>query len=142
MLKMIKEMVVMDYKALLKEKKLAATPQRLEIISLLSSHGHLSIDELYKLLVVNFSSISLATVYKNIHIMTEKSFLTELQIPNKKNVYELIKDTHSHVVCSKCKKILDIDIDTTAVFNEATQKSHFKLQISSIVFNGTCPKCA
>jgi len=135
-------MIIMDYVALLKEKKLAATPQRLEIINLLSFHGHLTIDELYKLLVVNFPSISLATVYKNIHIMTEKSFLTELQIPNKKNVYELIKDIHSHVVCSKCNEILDIDIDTSALFNEATQISRFKLQTSSIVFNGTCPKCA
>lgn len=135
-------MGIMDYVALLKEKKLAATPQRLEIINLLFSRGHLSIDELYKLLVVNFPSISLATVYKNIHIMKEKLFLTELPISNKKNVYELIKETHSHVVCSKCDEILDVDIDTSALFNEASQKSHFKLESSSIVFNGICPKCA
>ena len=134
--------IIMDYVTLLKEKKLAATPQRLEIINLLSLYGHLSIDELYKLLVVKFSSISLATVYKNIHIMTAKLFLTELPIPNRKNVYELIKETHSHVVCSKCDEILDVDIDTSALFNEAAQISHFKLQTSSIVFNGRCPKCA
>jgi len=135
-------MMIMDYKVLLKEKKLAATPQRLEIINLLSIHGHLTIDELYKLLVINFPSISLATVYKNIHIMTEKSFLTELPISNKKNVYELIKKKHSHVVCSKCNEILDIDIDTTSLLNEVTHKSDFKIQTSTIIFSGTCPKCA
>jgi len=132
----------MNYIAILKGKKLAATPQRLEIINLLSLHGHLNIDELYKLLVEKFPSLSLATIYKNIHIMTEKEFLAEVQIPNKKNVYELIKKAHSHVVCIKCDDILDVELDTTALFNAATQVSHFKLQTSSIVFNGTCPKCA
>jgi len=135
-------MIMIDYKVLLKEKKLAATPQRLEIINLLSIHGHLTIDELYKLLVINFPSISLATVYKNIHIMTEKSFLTQLLISNKKNVYELIKATHSHVVCSKCDEILDLTMDTTSLLNEAADKSDFKIQKSTIVFSGICPKCA
>lgn len=130
------------YIDLLKEKKLAVTPQRLEIVSLLFKHGHLNIDELYSTLQKSFPSISLATVYKNMHIMIEKSFISELKIPDKKNVYELFKKIHSHVVCTECDSILDVDLDTTSLLAEASMKTHFNLQKSSIVFNGICPKCA
>ena len=129
------------YVELLKQKKLTVTPQRLEIVSILSSKGHLSIEELYKLLSVNFPSISLATVYKNIHTMLEKVFLSEVQIPNKKNVYELLKEEHSHLVCSSCNQIIDIKIDIQNLLKEAETKSDFRLESSSIVFNGVCSTC-
>ena len=126
---------------LLKDYHLTVTPQRLEIVSMLSSYGHLNIDELYKSLKTNFPSISLATVYKNINLMLEKNFLSEVPLQNKKNVFELIKKEHSHVVCLKCDEILDIAVDTQKLFDEVSQKSHFQLQTSSIVFNGVCAKC-
>ncbi|MDQ7045526.1 MAG: transcriptional repressor [Sulfurimonas sp.] len=129
------------YVDLLREKKLTVTPQRLEIVNILSLHGHLNIDELYKLLSVSFPSLSLATVYKNIHTMLEKLFLSEVQIPHKKNVYELIKDEHAHVVCSKCNTILDIYLDTSSLIQEAQSKSNFTLESNNLVFNGICSSC-
>ena len=58
-----------------------------------------------------------------------------------KNVYELTKKEHSHVVCSKCNAIMDIDIDTSSIFDQAKSKSNYNLNESAIVFNGTCPDC-
>lgn len=130
-----------SYINLLKERKLTVTPQRLEIVSILSSNGHLNIDELYKFLLISFPSISLATVYKNINKMLEKVFLSEVQVPNKKNVYELIKEEHAHLVCSKCGVIRDIDLDTTTLLQEAQNKSSFILDSKSIVLSGACEKC-
>ena len=126
---------------LLKNHHLTVTPQRLEIVNLFSSYGHLNIDKLYKLLQKNFPSLSLATVYKNINLMLEKNFVSEVQLENKKNVYELLKKEHSHVVCIKCDAILDILVDTQALFNEVAQKSHFQLTTSNIIFNGICSEC-
>ena len=123
-----------SYIDLLKAKQLTVTPQRLEIVNILSSHGHLNIDELYKLLLTSFPSISLATVYKNINKMLEKLFLSEVQVPNKKNVYELIKEEHAHVVW-------DIDLDTSLLVKEAQNKSSFILDAKSIVLSGACKKC-
>lgn len=126
---------------LLKKYKLTVTPQRLEIMSILVANGHISIDELYVALKVNFPSVSLATVYKNINLMLEKNFLFEVQIQNKKNVYELVKKEHSHVVCTECKEVLDIYLNTEKLFLEVTALSHFSLKTSSIVFNGICENC-
>jgi len=73
--------------------------------------------------------------------MLEKLFLSEVQVPNKKNVYELIKEEHAHVVCSACGAILDIDLDTSLLVKEAQNKSSFILDAKSIVLSGACKKC-
>lgn len=132
---------MLDIVAMLKEKSLTVTPQRVEIVTLLSSHQHINVDELYLFLHASFPSISLATVYKNINIMLEKALLSEVQVPNKKNVYEIKKEEHSHVVCSSCNEILDIDLDTQKLFEEAQNKSSYILDHSNIVFSGICAAC-
>jgi Fur family transcriptional regulator, peroxide stress response regulator len=132
---------MIDYVTLLRERDLAVTPQRVQIINILSAHGHISIEDLYSQLKSSFPTISLATVYKNINIMLGKLLLSEVQVPNKKNVYELVKEKHSHVVCSSCDEIVDIALDATNLFALAEQKTHYALNSSNLVFTGLCPKC-
>lgn len=131
----------MDYIALLQNHNLKVTPQRLEIVDILNTNGHISIDDLYKLLQNKFPTLSLATIYKNIKAMSDKLFLSEVKIPNQKNVYELTKKEHSHVVCSKCNAIMDINLDTSNILNQAQSISNYSLDNSSIILNGLCPKC-
>lgn len=131
----------MDYIAVLKNHNLKVTPQRLEIVDILYKNGHINIDDLYKALQDKFPSLSLATIYKNINTMCSKLFLSEVKIPHQKNVYELTKDEHSHIVCSKCDSIIDIDLDISTILNQAKRESHYSLKTSSIVLNGICPKC-
>ncbi len=131
----------MDYALTLKKHNLKATPQRLKIVDILYKNGHLNIDQLYELLLKKFPSLSLATIYKNINTMCKKLFLQEVKIPHQKNVYELSKNEHSHLVCSKCSSIIDIDLDTSKILAQAKSISNYKLYESSIVLSGICPKC-
>lgn len=132
----------MEKSALLQRYNLKATPQRLEIVNVLSIHGHMSINELYSTLLVKFPSISLATIYKNINIMLEKGFLLEVKLSGQKNVFELIKDNHSHVACLKCTDIIDIDLNIEAILQEVKSISDYKIESNSLIFNGLCPKCS
>jgi len=131
----------MNYVTLLKDNNLKATPQRLSIVEELYNHGHMNIDQLYKSLLKQFPSISLATIYKNINAMMEICFLSEVKLPNKKSVYELTKEEHSHVVCSECNEVMDITLDKTTLCSQAKEASDYTLKSSSIVFNGICPAC-
>jgi len=131
----------MDYISTLQKYNLKATPQRLEIVDALYKSGHLNIDELYTVLKSKFPSLSLATIYKNINTMCDKLFLSEIKIPNRKNVYELRKKEHSHIVCLKCNAILDIEVDLSTITNKAKEVTNYKLIDTSIIFNGLCPKC-
>lgn len=126
---------------LLKEYNLKVTPQRVAIVDELYKHGHMNVDDLYKNLLEKFPSISLATIYKNINAMVEKIFLNEVKIPETKSVYELIKEEHSHLVCSSCGKIEDIMIDTSILQSSLSKQSSFKVESSEVIFTGVCENC-
>ena len=131
----------MNNSSLLKKFNLKITPQRLAIVEELKTHGHMNIEDLYTSLLMKFPSISLATIYKNVNAMVEKIFLSEVKLSNKKAVYELIKEEHSHVVCSKCNSIMDITLKTKEIIHQAMKLSGYELNSSSLLFSGTCPKC-
>ena len=132
----------MDYIELLQKYNLKVTPQRLAIVELLNENTHMSVEGLYSSLQDMFPSISLATIYKNIHAMNNKSLLLEVKIADKKSVYELDKKEHYHAVCTKCNKIMDIYLDTSSLYAKAKAITNYDLKESSIVFNGTCEECS
>jgi len=131
----------MNYEQLLREHQLKVTPQRLGILSLIENAGHLNVEELFVLIQKEFSSISLATLYKNINAMIERSLLTEIKIPHQKSKYEIAKEPHIHLLCQECSEFIDLDVDIGSVVDEASQKSHYKLLESSIVLCGVCERC-
>lgn len=131
----------MKYINLLKQHNLKVTPQRLVIVESVYNYGHINIDKLYAKIKEIFTTISLATIYKNIHIMSEKGLIKEVKIPDEKNVYELTKKEHSHIVCTKCHNITDIELNTKELVNQATVLSDFQIDKSAIVFNGICKEC-
>ncbi len=132
---------MINYTDELRKHNLKATPQRLAISDALYINGHMSIEVLYELMLKKFNSISLATIYKNINLMMENSFIQEVKIPNAKSVYELTKTAHSHLVCDSCGEVEDITIDLDAIIDEAKQISSFKIDKASLVLSGVCKNC-
>jgi len=130
-----------NYTDILRQHHLKATPQRLEIANALGCNGHMTIEKLYEVMLKKFNSISLATIYKNINLMIENAFIQEVKIPNEKSVYELTKETHSHVVCRQCGEIQDIMLDLSQTVQLASQTSHFKIDKAALVLSGLCQKC-
>jgi len=130
-----------NYTNALREHHLKATPQRLEIANTLERYGHINIDNLYDIMLKKFNSISLATIYKNINLMLENSFIQEVKIPHEKSVYELTKEAHSHLVCNKCNSIEDVSIDLPVVTHAVNNNSNFKIDKVDVVFSGVCKKC-
>ncbi len=131
-----------DYTTILREHNLKATPQRLEMTNALFMNGHVTIERLYELMLKKFSSISLATIYKNINLMLEASFIEEVKLPNAKSVYELTKETHSHLLCSKCDKVQDIVLNLTDVTRRASNAANFNISKTDLVLSGLCENCS
>jgi Fur family transcriptional regulator, peroxide stress response regulator len=104
----------MNYTQLLREHNLKATPQRLAITNILHSRGHVNIEYLYEDMLHKFKSISLATIYKNINLMLENSFIQEVKIPHSKSVFEL---------------------------NETSKSTQFQITAATIVLSGICTEC-
>jgi len=125
---------------ILREHNLKATPQRLAILHIISKYGHINIDSLYNEIKEQFSSISLATIYKNINSMTEEKLLGEVKLPNTKSVFEIVKEGHAHLKCEVCGDVEDMNIDTS-VFSEISKEHHFKVNHSDVILSGVCKHC-
>jgi len=125
----------------LRHHHLKVTPQRLKIVESLNTFGHLNIDMLYQEVREAYPNVSLATVYKNIAIMTESGLLEEVKIPEKKSVFEIKKEPHLHLHCTSCGKIEDFEVDLKEVAEHTQKVSGFRIHNTDIVFGGICPEC-
>ena len=131
----------MKHLHLLKQYQLKATPQRLAIIELMHDAGHISIDDLFLAIRKKFSSISLATLYKNVHTMMDVSLIREVKIPGHKTKYEIEKESHAHIMCKRCGELKDLPMDPQALLHASAGLSDYKTEDISVVVSGICPAC-
>jgi len=98
----------MSHVEILKLHSLKATPQRLCVLGVLEKYGHVTLEDIEQFTKLKFPTLSLSTIYRNINEMLKKDILSEVKIANKKEYYEIKKENHAHLVCSKCGKIEDL----------------------------------
>ena len=114
----------------LRENNYKLTPQRLAIVKILSrSEGHPSVEKIYEHLQDDFPTMSLATVYRNVMLMKSLGEVLEIGFPDGSNRYDGNKPyPHPHVICIKCKKIVDPDLDSLDdMKKEVTNETNFKI---------------
>ena len=133
--------IMNDYTNILREHHLKATPQRLAMLESIDYYGHINIDSLYEDIKKKFSSISLATVYKNINAMTKNMLLFEVKLPNEKSVYEIVKEQHSHLLCESCGKVTDIEVDLENTISQVMKDNKFQIKQADLVLSGVCKGC-
>lgn len=126
-----------------REANLSVTPQRLAIFKLISEdHSHPSPEAVYKKVKEEFPTISFATVYKTLETF-EKIGVVSVVTPIHNTVrYDSITEPHHHVVCVKCKKVIDIFDESLDHINIPEEvKNSNKLLGFSVHFNVICSDC-
>ena len=126
----------------LRKHNLKVTPQRLAISHALYNYGHINIDTLYEMMLKKFTTISLATIYKNINLMLENAYIQEVKVPQDKTLYELAKGSHSHLVCSKCRIIEDVDVNIDAIVGKLNLNNTFLISRADLIISGVCKNCS
>ncbi|MGE4319795.1 MAG: Fur family transcriptional regulator [Deferribacterales bacterium] len=130
------------YDKMLRERELKVTPQRIFILEEIRKMGHAGIEDLHDKVKEVYSSVSLATIYKNIHILVDENILREVPVHGRKSVYEINIGDHVHMCCTKCGEITDImNIDTRPMILEAERQSGQPYERIAVMLQGVCPKC-
>jgi Fur family peroxide stress response transcriptional regulator len=127
-----------NFDMMLREHDLKATKQRIGILTIMQDKGHINIEDLYAKIKTLFPSISLATLYKNMHLMIKNKLLTEVSVKNSKTLYEITKADHAHMHCENCGEVYDIDFDFSKV---ELNKEDFTLKDTQVIFSGICKNC-
>src|SRR3984957_17751323 len=99
-----------SFRDLCQENGIAVTPQRQVLYEVMKSmHGHPSPEEVYARVKKRVPAISLATVYKNINLFVESGVFQKVSMHHGSVRVEMNGEPHHHMVCSKCRKIADIE---------------------------------
>jgi len=129
-----------NYVDILKSADLKATLQRSAILKIIDSHGHIGIDQLFKVIIQSYPTLSLATVYKNIITMVEKGVIVEVAIMGSKPQYELKKNEHIHLICQSCGSVSDELLGQNDL-KLLGERGNFKIAHSQINLYGMCEEC-
>ncbi|PLX70953.1 MAG: transcriptional repressor [Denitrovibrio sp.] len=127
---------------ILRQKGLRATAQRLMICDEINKAGHIEIDNLYENLKKQIPSLSLATIYKNMHSLVKKEIISEVNIKGRKTIYEMTTESHIHYICTECGVIEDIAFDTMALVDKISELSEKNITDCKLTTFGLCTNCA
>ena len=128
----------------LKDSGHRITPQRLAIVRVLAeSEDHPSVENIHDRIEKDFPTMSLATVYKNVELIKSLGEVLELGFPDGSNRYDGNKpNPHPHLICTKCKKILDPDLASLdEMQKEVALETNFTILYHRLDFFGVCSRC-
>ena len=137
-----------DLRGKLYERGYKMTPQRKEILQIFVDHPeHLSAEDVYKFLREKDSEIGLATVYRALDLLSKLGILVQIDFGDGCARYELNTADpnvhhHHHLICRKCKKVIEFDEDLLDELEEViSRKSGFKILNHEVKFFGYCKEC-
>ena len=120
------------------------TPQRLAILKILAeSKGHPGAEEIHAAVKADFPTTTIATVYKTLAVLKSIGEVLELEFSSDYNRYDGKKPApHPHLICIKCKKIVDPELASLAEMAERLAAEWgYKLMSHRLDFYGICPEC-
>ena len=131
------------FRKLCADHGLAATHQRQVLYEVMQTMpGHPSPEEVYARVKKRIPAISLATVYKNIHLFIDTGVLKELSMHHGSLRVELNSHLHHHMVCSHCKAITDIEEKDLGVLPALQDlPGGFQVERYAIDVIGICAAC-
>ena len=128
----------------LKEYDFRLTPQRLAVLKVLAvSEGHPTVEQIYETVRPEFPTTSVATIYKTVNLLKQLNEVLELGFPDGSNRYDGNKPyPHPHVICTKCKKIIDPNLGSIKeLTKEVVKETGFQILNYRVDFFGTCRDC-
>jgi len=120
------------------------TPQRSLLLSIMREAGkHLDAKELYRRASEKDANISLATVYRNLHLFKEQGLINERHLGQARCFYEMKRlGEHQHLVCESCGKVIEFESPLIRkLIAEVQRKSNFVVTKVELYLEGYCHKC-
>lgn len=129
----------------LSENNLKITKQRRTVLKIfLECKNHLSVEELYNIVLKTEPKIGLATVYRTLALLTKSGLALEMDFGDGQKRYESSYRSfhHDHMVCTECGKILEFNHPLIEKYQEEVAKQkNFKITSHKLDLFGLCQDC-
>lgn len=119
------------------------TTQKQAVLEYVSqAKNHPTAQEVYEGVRETLPKISFATVYRNLDTLAKAGQIKEVQFVDKKKRYEAIMHDHQHFICSKCGRVIDMELSKLLNVTEAVKKMQCHLVESyNLELIGVCAAC-
>ncbi|MDD2900096.1 MAG: transcriptional repressor [Desulfuromonadaceae bacterium] len=126
-------------------KGLRSTRQRDIILDIfLSTHQHISVEELYLKIKSSNAGIGHATVYRTLKLFAEAGLAREILLHDGQTRYEHVVagEHHDHLVCTRCNSIVEFENETIeALQKEIATRHGFQIGSHKLEIYGLCANC-
>ena len=108
-----------------------------------AARNHPSAEDLFARVRETCPTTSLATVYKTLDTLKAIGEVLELEFRDGSNRYDGIRpQSHPHLVCTRCGKIEDVDLDgISALAAEVAASTGYEIRSHRVDFYGICADC-
>lgn len=126
----------------LRAKAIKLTPQRMEIIRVLSTQGnHPSAGMILKKARERMPEISASTVYYTLAMLKREGLVKELEFYDTENRYDAIVKDHVDLVCEECGAIENLNEEIRYDRHAIEESTGFKPLRMRFEYYGLCRAC-
>lgn len=114
------------------------TRQKELILAIINhSYDHPTAQEVYNECRKRIPNISLGTVYRNLNLLVESLLIRRIKMPDHIDRYDKMIDHHSHFICVRCEKIIDLE----SIHKAYDMIDDHKVLDYEVSFKGICKDC-
>lgn len=133
------------FQSYLREHSLPVTGQRLAIADvMLGTDGHLSVDDVAKVLNAQGVAVGTATLYRTLEVLVRSGLVVERDFGEGFKRYEASRGMphHEHLLCTLCGKVTEFRDERLERMTTLLAESHdYSRQRHRLVIHGLCGDC-
>ena len=133
-----------DLSALLRERGLRVTGQRLAVLRAVTADPHATAEVVADAVRGELGAISLQAVYDALNALVDADLVRRIQPAGSAARFEArVRDNHHHLICRSCGRVVDVDCAIGAAPCLDPGDGHgFQIDEAGVLYWGRCPGCA
>ena len=132
-----------DSAALLRERGIQVTAQRLAVLRAVAGQPHITADGVAEAVRIEIGAISLQSVYDALSLLVSEGLIRRIQPSGSPARFEdRVNDNHHHLICRTCGRVVDVDCAAGAVpCLTPLEDQGYEIDEAEVAFWGRCPDC-
>jgi Fur family ferric uptake transcriptional regulator len=135
--------MVTDPAALLRERGIQVTAQRLAVLRAVAGQPHITADAVADAVRTEIGAISLQSVYDALGLLVAEGLIRRIQPAGSPARFEdRVGDNHHHLICRTCGRVVDVDCAVgSAPCLKAVDDRGYEIDEAEVAYWGRCPEC-
>ena len=135
--------MVTDSAALLRERGIQVTAQRLAVLRAVAGQPHITADAVAEVVRTEIGAISLQSVYDALGLLVSEGLIRRIQPSGSPARFEdRVGDNHHHLICRTCGRVVDVDCAVGAApCLTPSDDRGYEIDEAEVAYWGRCPDC-